>query len=103
MRGRPENGRLAFDEIFLDRKSDTGTVTLSNLPGCRDLDRRVDDVLRPVTLTRGDITRQRKIRKAGKSDVMRASDARLQHAYTPYRYTVIPADIVYAPRFPVPA
>src|SRR5437899_11290266 len=42
----------AFDEILFDRISNARTAALANLSIRRDFDRRIDDVLRPITLTR---------------------------------------------------
>src|SRR5207253_10521836 len=84
----------AFDEILFDRISNAGTAALANLSIRRDFDRRIDDVLRPITLTRRDIARQCKIHETGKSDVMCPPDARFQHAATPNRNSVIGAHVI---------
>src|SRR5947199_8405877 len=93
----------AFDEILFDRISNARTAALANLSIRRDFDRRIDDVLRPITLTRRDIARQCKIHETGKSDVMCSPDARFQHAGTPDRNSVIAANVMHGPGLPVPA
>ena len=50
----------------------------------------------PVALAGGNVAGQREIRQRGKRNVVRAADARLEHAAAPHRHVVLLAEIVNA-------
>src|SRR6266496_4571360 len=51
--------------------------------------RRLDDVLFPVARRGRDIPRQGKARQSRQCDVVRSTDARLEHPTAPYRYVML--------------
>src|SRR5689334_17983274 len=84
-----------IDEIFFHCITNSGLVALSDLPNRGNLNGWIDDVLCPITLTRRDVARQRKIRQAGKSNIVRSSNSGFQHASAPHRDAMITAYIVH--------
>src|SRR5205823_5525333 len=64
-----------------------------------DLDRRFDQIGLEVAFARGDVARQREIRKRREMNVGGASDSRLEHAAVPDRNSVRGAQIVEPYRF----
>ena len=69
----------------------------------RNFDFRLDDVFGPVALAGGNIARKRKVWQRRHRDVVRAPDARFEHAAAPHRDRVRLAQIVHLPRGRVPA
>ena len=57
---------------------------------------RHDDVALPIALARRDVAGQHEIRQRGERDVVRAADARFEHAAAPDRDAVRLGDIVHA-------
>lgn len=67
------------------------------------LHRRLDNILLPVPLAGGHITRQRKIRQRGQRDVVGPADSTFEHPTAPNRNVMGLADIVDPLRLGKPA
>ena len=76
---------MLADEIVVEFVAEARLVANGDGAARRGLDRRLDDVARPVALAGRNIARQHEIGQRGQRDVVRPADARFQHAAAPYR------------------
>ena len=89
----------AADEIVIELVAEAGLVANRDGAVRRGFHRGLDDVALPVALAGRDIAGQHEIRQRGERDVVRAADARFQHAAAPHRNAGGLRDIVHALRF----
>src|SRR5580658_5628603 len=75
----------------------------ANRPLRRHRHFRLDDVFIPITPARRHIARQSKIREGRKRNIVRAPDSRFEHSPTPYRHSILLAQVMYPPRHGMPA
>src|SRR5450432_2524449 len=87
-----------FDAVAPRLKPDARTLGNSNRSTRRHGHFRFNNILCPIAFAGGDVAGQREIRKCGERDVVRASDARFQHAAAPHRHGGALAQIMNALR-----
>src|SRR5207253_10229969 len=79
--------------------TEAGVIPDFNCPAGCNLDRRLDDVARPVAPARRDIAREDEIGESGESDIVGAADTRFQHTAAPDRDTCRSGGIVHQASF----
>ena len=88
-----------LQEIVIEVVAEAGLVADRDGAVRRGFDGGHDDVALPVALAGRDVAGQHEIRQRGERDVVRAADARFEHAAAPDRNAGGLRDIVHALRF----